>query len=98
MTLSAILVQCVLRAQELCLPINFPSLGHFVQASFAVLTECLQAEHKQVKRGGKLFIGPSWDMQDAGLNTRMLSTPDKRIQGGSIGLCFSLELADHHSC
>lgn len=89
------MVKCVLRAQELCPPVNSPSLGHFVQVSFAVLRECLQAEHRQVNIGGKVFVGPSWDMQGTRLSTRMLSTPDKRIQGGSISLHFSLELADH---
>lgn len=92
------MVKWVLRPQELCPPVNSPSLGHFVQASFAVLRESLQAEYRQLKRGGKLFVGPSWDMQDARLSTRMLSTPHKRMQRGSVGPYFSLELADDQSC
>lgn len=71
-------------------------LGSF--CSFAVLRECLQAEYRRLKRGGKLFVGPGWDMQDTRLSTRMLSTPDERIQGGSVGLHFILELTDRQSC
>lgn len=47
-----------LRAQELGLTCNLPSLGQLVLAFFAVLGETLQAGHRQVKRRRKLFGGP----------------------------------------
>lgn len=90
-TLSTVLVKCVLRAQELCPPVCSPSLGHCSGILCCAQRVCKQNTDKWKEKG-------SWDMQNTRLSTRMLSTPDKRIQGGSVGLHFSLELAHHQSC